>query len=749
MATRALNGDTGSGSASPVSRVRIAFPFVFGWLCISGLYTVFHFTSPRTPVVEVLRQLTYLTPFILALIGAFVCSLRADGRERRLWLGIAVATTLIFISEALVSMRVVEYGPSATAWSAASAVISIVAAVLFIGTLITLADIRLLSRVANARNLNDTIGVTLVVFGLVLWGVMEPLVAGYDAGEPGGNVVLAVFSTIGVLTCAATWVNFANRKGIRWRAPEGLPILGIGVYGFATALFPFWHFGAEVSVLSNWELPVEVMWMSGMWLIFAGAFMRLRMSEGERCFFSVPRLRPDERGWLLASASIAFVLGIPLFGYLGLAGDSDPVTRSAYLATAAGLTVVMVMRSVVFSLENDFLFRKAINDQLTELYGHRYFFERLGLEIDIARRKESTVHVLVFDIDGFSRVNASRGHAFGDETLRGAAGLLASAIRSCDIACHLGADKFAVIVPAASEDEVAKVAEGVRRAIAGVPAGDGSPLSVSCGYAGYPADSVERDDLVRKADGALYWAKYHGRDRVVAFDESVVESLSAADRIQRLEEQSHLGTVRALAAAVDARDPLTQFHSRNVAVLAVMLAEELGLNEGKRQLIEVAALLHDVGKIGISDRVLRKRGPLMAAEVKHIREHPGLGEKILGSTQLEEILPWVRHHHERWDGTGYPDGLAGEDIPFEARLLSVCDSYDAMTSGRPYRAALTSTAALQELDLCIGTQFDPVMAEAFIKMVGRRRLLRPETHSEREGGRVIGTARGKEMPVEG
>jgi diguanylate cyclase (GGDEF)-like protein len=711
MATLAQDDATSFSLNAPDAAARSSVPLILLWILICGV-------------------------IFMALVASLLVIRKTESRERRLWRGIAAAVGLIFVSESLVSLRVIELGPVSHIWSDTSAIFSIVAALLFIATLLTLADFRMLSRVARARNVTDTVGLGLLLFGAVLAGVLGPLMADYGAGDPGGNMALAIFSTIGFLTMAATWMIFATRKGINERGCERQLIVGVGVYGLATALFPLWSFGAEISRLSHWELPVELLWMTGMYLVFAGAYGRLHLAPGESCFFTLPRIRPNARGLHAMSTSVLFTLGIPLFGYLALAGGADPITRGAYAATTLGLTVVMIAHSVVSAVENDFLFGEAVNDQLTDIYGHRYFFERLSLELDMARQRATEVYVVLFDLDGFSRVNAARGHAFGDEVLRGVAVTLVATVRPGDIACRLGADKFAVIMPAADAQDAFSFAEKIRAALAKVATGSNSALTASLGYARYPIDSLERDELVQKADGALYWAKYHGRNRAVAFDESVVDSLSAHDRIKHLERESHLSTVRALAAAVDARDPLTQFHSRNVAVLAVMLAEEIELAESHRQLLEVAALLHDVGKIGISDRVLRKRGPLMASEMRHIREHPDLGEKILASTQLVEILPWVRHHHERWDGAGYPDGLAGEDIPFEARLLCICDAYDAMTSGRPYRDAMSSTAALQELDLCIGSQFDPVLAEAFIRMVGRRRLLRPGLKSEREDSRA-------------
>jgi len=247
---------------------------------------------------------------------------------------------------------------------------------------------------------------------------------------------------------------------------------------------------------------------------------------------------------------------------------------------------------------------------------------------------------------------------------------------------------------------------------------DGWPVTGSIGVASYPDHAKDREELVRKADGAQYWAKYHGKNQVVRFDAGTVQALDADERIRRLEEQSHLGTVRALAAAVDARDPLTQYHSRNVAALAVLVARDLGMAPERVRLIEMAAVLHDIGKIGITDEILIKPGPLTEEETALVREHSALGERILASTSLDQVLPWIRHHHERWDGAGYPDGLAAVAIPLEARVLSVCDAYDAMINERPYHRALSRAEAKQELVDCMGTQFDPAVVEVFIGMLG-------------------------------
>jgi len=181
--------------------------------------------------------------------------------------------------------------------------------------------------------------------------------------------------------------------------------------------------------------------------------------------------------------------------------------------------------------------------------------------------------------------------------------------------------------------------------------------------------------------------------------------------------------VRALAAAVDARDVDTRFHTQRVAKLAVRLAEYLELPGDRVRLIELLAVVHDVGKIAIPDTVLKKAGSLTPEEWGEVRSHPEQGQRILASTGLTELVPAVRSHHECWDGTGYPDGLVGAEIPFEARLLSVCDAYEAMTSYRSYRAAMSQDAAAAEIACCSSTQFDPSIAERFLEMLKAEEML--------------------------
>jgi len=228
---------------------------------------------------------------------------------------------------------------------------------------------------------------------------------------------------------------------------------------------------------------------------------------------------------------------------------------------------------------------------------------------------------------------------------------------------------------------------------------------------------VVREELVSTADAALYYAKRLGRNRTCLAAESPLEEG------QRLgvpieNQAAMLGTIYALAATVDAKDHYTYGHSKKVSQFSVQIAEAMGYSADAVATIRAAGLLHDIGKIGISDEVLLKPGPLSEEDWKPIHAHPNLGAAILKHVDsLRGCLAAVQHHHERYDGSGYPSGLGGENIPIDARVMAVADTYDAMTSSRPYRLKpLTSDEALEELKRGSGTQFDPKVVDAFIQI---------------------------------
>ena len=242
----------------------------------------------------------------------------------------------------------------------------------------------------------------------------------------------------------------------------------------------------------------------------------------------------------------------------------------------------------------------------------------------------------------------------------------------------------------------------------------------------FPDQSGTPDQLADRGVAALAWARRHGGDRAFLYTHEVVGALERELRDDDAPEGGAGGagdpvmvTVTALAGAVDARHPTTVGHAEGVARLAAAIGAELGLDPARVEDLRVAGLLHDVGKIGISEEILVKDGPLSPSEWEEMRRHPEMGHRMLAGARLDVVRPWVLHHHERLDGTGYPEGLGGEDIPLEAKILAVADAFDAMVHDRPYRTAVGAPAAVAELRRCAGSQFDPDVVGALADLLER------------------------------
>jgi diguanylate cyclase (GGDEF)-like protein/putative nucleotidyltransferase with HDIG domain len=338
---------------------------------------------------------------------------------------------------------------------------------------------------------------------------------------------------------------------------------------------------------------------------------------------------------------------------------------------------------------------------------------RRGFEADLAACRDRQA-LVICDLDHFKRVNDTLGHPAGDDVLQRFADLLRAGTRDGDAAVRLGGEEFALVLAGVGEGEALAVAERLRAAVADEFRDFPVPISVSMGIADAPPGG-DPEPLVRAANRALFAAKRLGRDRCVVHHADTLAMLDAlAD--DRAGEQ--LAAAVLLAETLDLRDVATARHSETVGRYAEQIALELGLPADHVERLRVAGVLHDIGKLGISDAVLLKPGSLVASEWEQIERHPEVGARILEHANLRDVASWVLAHHERVDGAGYPRGLAGDAIPLEGRVLAVADAYEAMTADRPYRRALSHEIARAELRRGAGTQFDPQVVEAFLRALG-------------------------------
>jgi diguanylate cyclase (GGDEF)-like protein len=375
------------------------------------------------------------------------------------------------------------------------------------------------------------------------------------------------------------------------------------------------------------------------------------------------------------------------------------------------------------SSSRDQLTQRANTDSLTGLYNHRYFQQRIAEEINRAERYNHNLSLLMIDIDFFKMFNDSYGHPAGDSVLRNLAQTLLKNVRDTDTAVRYGGEEFAVILPETDLDEASLLAERVRMAVHNGSLADALDeqvsITISVGLATYPLHCADRVGLISAADVALYQAKSLGRNRLSCYDVSM-PGIPEADpyKFSLLLQAQDMPTIEALSDAIDAKLKLPAGHSRSVAHLASAAAKKLGQSEQDCTGIYIASLLRDVGEIGVPDAILSKPGSLTDQEIEVVRTHSALGHSIVQKApKLSPMLSAILHHHERFDGRGYPSGLSGEGIPIQARILAVADAYQSMITLRPHRGQMSQDEAREELLRQSSVQFDPCVVQVLLEVL--------------------------------
>jgi len=432
-------------------------------------------------------------------------------------------------------------------------------------------------------------------------------------------------------------------------------------------------------------------------------------------------------GYFLSRRATLTQLTLALAGYAVVLRSSSHAPQHSpeeWLLTVGALVVACVL---ILTLRRHVdrtvggLADAARTDPLTGLLNRRGFEEAFELELERARRGGGKLSVVIGDLDHFKHVNDRFGHHVGDRALARTSEILFEEKRRIDTVARLGGEEFALLVPDTADRRSFMLAERLRLALREEFVDDPVKVTVSFGVASFPEHGTTRQELLGAADDALYAAKELGRDRTVIYSKEVVGVLTPANGRNGARNEQ-LATVLALADALDIRDARTARHSQTVARLAEITARELGLPEPTVEQVRLAGLLHDVGNIAVSNMLLSKPGPLSDAEWNEVRRHSEIGARILANARLGVIGQWVLAHHERVDGSGFPSGLSNNSIPLEARILAVADAFEAMTSERAHRPALSRDDAMRELRRNAGTQFDPGVVEVFVRALAKDRV---------------------------
>lgn len=353
----------------------------------------------------------------------------------------------------------------------------------------------------------------------------------------------------------------------------------------------------------------------------------------------------------------------------------------------------------------------ATSDPLTGLLNHRAFQERVESEVGRAQRYGRPLALALLDLDHFKSINDAYGHQAGDSALMHAARLLEMGARAGDILGRIGGDEFAMLLPETNAEEALPIAERWAAEFRAAPVGVAAHLTMSAGVCDLTHANGSRE-LLRLADSALYWAKSQGRDTVVAYSPDIVVEVSDSDRADRMQRLQSLTAIRSLAHLIDAKDSPNGEHSERVAAFARRLAEAAGWSQVRVAELTEAAQVHDVGKICVPEDVLRKPAALTPAEYELVKPHAALGGQMARDALSDEQVLWIEEHHERFDGTGYPRGLAGAQISEGAGLLALADSWDVMTGERGYSPPKPEQEALAECLSLAGSQFSPAACKA-------------------------------------
>lgn len=379
--------------------------------------------------------------------------------------------------------------------------------------------------------------------------------------------------------------------------------------------------------------------------------------------------------------------------------------------------------------KNKDLVELSITDGLTGLYNHRFIQERVEFEFKRAKRYRVPLSCLMIDIDHFKRINDNYGHQFGDLVLRELATVLKQNSREVDICGRYGGEEFLIITTQNSEGAMTYASKLHKAIESHVFRNDQHSIhiTVSIGITEYAYELTSKQEMIERCDRALYQAKRDGRNLIRIWKEEDKDEAGILDvdgisdlktRVSSLSDRMrtiYMESTNALLKAVDVKDHYTLEHSENVSRYAIEIARAMHFDEEEIAVVKNAALLHDIGKIGIDKAILTKDGPLTRGEFEVLKKHPMIGVTILKDVKfLEKELPIIKHHHERYDGSGYPQRLKGREIPFGALILGVADAYDAMRTDREFKTKLSKEEAVRELKEGQGTQFSPEVVDVFL-----------------------------------
>lgn len=665
-----------------------------------------------------LSQVVYMAPPVLAtaFCGAAALACQPKTRERLVWTLLCTMAALLSFYEGVLGAYAIDGATPGSALLRATEVAGVFGTAALVAALVVAGRLDLLERKRATRMFIDVVAL-FALFTSVLYGTwIRRMIADSPAVHASQDAVrYSVYAAAGltILIAVVIAVVFVDRT--RLQTWELAVLAAAGAYAFGVVLWPVTAVAdfQSGSPLSDEAMP-GIAYFIGYYLLFVAGLLRSRGHNRPSGPYAPGE--PVANVWTHMAAVTVVGLSVPWLALAAIGAPKGSPDEAVYLAVVVIASIAVVLRSVAATAEVDEAAAASRRDLLTGMADAESYEIAVAAAVGRARRDGAPVSLILIDLDDFAELNAREGSRTGDRVLVMVARAVQEVCGASATAFRTGGDEFAVLVERVDHQGAEQLASVLGEAVRN--AAPAEKVTASIGFASAPRDAGDFESLSWHAERAKMWAKVRGKDRAIGFDMALAGSESVMAISSRLSGAPQMDVARALAAATDARDPSNFYHSRNVAALARLLAEDVGLEREHVSRIEVAALLHDAGKIALPDDMLGRvgaKGTLREAA----REHSELGQLLVESLRIEGVASWVRSHHERWDGTGYPDGLAGEDIPIEARMIALADAFDAMASGKRYGSPTSKGAALQEIDQGMGVRFDPVLAERFIDVVAR------------------------------
>jgi diguanylate cyclase (GGDEF)-like protein len=676
------------------------------WL---ALYAVLTGLSAGSPTLEqFVGDGLYLVPIAATTVLALIAGRRVRGPHARMWRLLAASYLALLAGESTWTGYSYLTADGAPQPSAADGFYLLSALLLVPAVLIGFGGAGFLRQV---RGLLDA-ALIMVGFGAVGWKVL--ISPQLDGPPDPAALTSAAYPLLDVVQLAClVAVGLAGHRMV----PRSVQLVGWSLAAFALSDICYTYLVVVRSYDgSSW---INMGWQAGAVLAGVAALIAIRHPE------SPARPQPLDRDLTLVPVLLS---ALATFALVMLDKVSSGTVHGSTLGVAGVMLGGLLVRQYLFTTDRTRLARQlqqavveqerlAVTDGLTGLYNRRFLLEMLRLEADRSARTRRPLSLVVIDLDHFKQVNDSLGHPAGDAVLVQAADRIRQVTRVTDIVARYGGEEFVVLLPDTDEEPALELAERIRRSLRrtpiAVPHGRDVTVTGSFGLATAAGDPltgrIDTERLVADADRALYRAKLQGRDRTVVAGSSAAE---AVPEVIDLPAAALLIADRIDAQLSDAE------HSTAVQRWCLQVGRRMALSPAELGRVAAAGRLHDIGKASVDEYILGKAGPLTADERAQLRRHSEEGARLLRDLgRCGELAPLVEAHHERYDGTGYPRGLAGDDIPLEARIIAVCDTWAAMRVDRAYAAARPVPQARQEIVDGRGTQFDPQVADVFLELL--------------------------------